>query len=83
MVYYAGGRYVGLPPEQVSLEELTAYARGRDAEFIAGYSRILRRMVSDFEAQRDRRLRVIKAFKPSYTGSRDDGDEFVVYRVVD
>jgi len=83
MVYYAGGTYLGLPPGQVSLKQLLDYAESGGAEFIAGYSRLLKRYVSDFEDERARKLKVIKAFGPVYTGSRDDGDVFVIYRPID
>lgn len=77
MVYYARGEYIALPDGPTRLDEFVEYGRRNGAEYMAGYTRKLRKRITDFDGEKDRLLDEVASFYGEEEG------EFVIYRFVD
>lgn len=75
MPYYAEGVYLQLPRDVSALKDAVAYGKERNALFMAGYTRKLREIYSDFDQERDEVLLEVETF----TGKKE-GD-FVIYTI--
>jgi hypothetical protein len=73
VVYYANGNFVYMPDDK--LEKVVKFGKLRDAEYLAGYIRKLRRKIPDFDGEEKRLLKELKSFES------EDGKKFIIYRL--
>lgn len=72
VVFYARGNHIRLPSER--LKEVIEYGRKRGAQYVAGYSEELGRIIPDFDSEWLKYMKPLKSF-----GSVKGG--FVIYRL--